>query len=455
MRNYSARVRRAAIFLAALAFVPAAHAAPPAVTVQATPASGPAPLGVTLTAAGDAATYHWDLGDGTAADGPVVQHVYPAGRFVARVTAASPTGESSQASVTITSYGLTLSGPHAAGYGLRARFHGRLVPGSKGARVVLYRGGTRIGSAKTGHGGRFRVSGRVGTPGAQYTVRSGPAVSAPLTLAVRPALRASFTGSGRIGRPLAVTAWERPAGAGTLTVKVWRGRRLFAARTGAGRVRIRLNTRRAATYRVRISVAPAQGYSASHTLITHAVFDPSLRIGSRGPSVLALEQRLHELHFAVGAVNGYYGFETSDAVVAFQKLHGLPRTGATDARFWRALETAHVPVPRHAGAGLHVEVSKELQVLLLVRDGEVTLVVPVSTGATGNTPLGLWHVYSKVPGFNAKEMYYSSFFVGGFAIHGYHSVPTYPASHGCVRIPLWIAPRVYSLLGYGTAVYIY
>ncbi len=79
----------------------------------------------------------------------------------------------------------------------------------------------------------------------------------------------------------------------------------------------------------------------------------------------------------------------------------------------------------------------------------------MSTGATGNTPVGVWHVYSKVPGFNAKEMYYSSFFVGAFAIHGYHSVPPYPASHGCVRIPLWVAPRVYSLIGYGTTVYIY
>jgi lipoprotein-anchoring transpeptidase ErfK/SrfK len=79
----------------------------------------------------------------------------------------------------------------------------------------------------------------------------------------------------------------------------------------------------------------------------------------------------------------------------------------------------------------------------------------VSTGATGNTPLGHWRVYSRVPGFNAKAMYYSSFFVGGFAIHGYHSVPPYPASHGCVRIPLWVAYRVYSLIDYGTAVYIY
>jgi peptidoglycan hydrolase-like protein with peptidoglycan-binding domain len=450
-------MRRLAIIGTALAFVlvPAAHAAPPAVAVQASPSTGAAPLTVTLTASGDAATYHWNLGDGTTADGPVVQHVYAAGKFVAQVTATSPVGETSQASVTITSYGLSLSGPRTAGYGQRALFRGRLVPGLRGARVVLYRGTTRVGSAKTAHGGRFSVRGRVGTPDSQYTVRYGPAASSPVTLGVRPALTASFSGSGQVGRPLVLVARERPAGAGTLTVHVWRGNRLFAKRTGTGRLRLRLSTREAAVYRVRLSVAPAQGYAAGSTTVTRAVYTPNLRIGSRGPSVYALEQRLHELHYDLGAADGYYGADTADAVVAFQKLHGLARTGATDARFWRALEVAHTPVPRHAGAGLHVEVSKELQVLFLVRDGQVTLVLTVSTGATGNTPVGVWHVYSKVPGYNAKEMYYSSFFVGGFAIHGYHSVPTYAASHGCVRIPIWAAQHIYSLLDYGTAVYIY
>ena len=82
-------VRRAAVVLAALAFAPAAHGAPPAVTAQATPASGAAPLVVTLTATGDTATYHWELGDGSTADGPMVQHTYAAGRFTATVTATS------------------------------------------------------------------------------------------------------------------------------------------------------------------------------------------------------------------------------------------------------------------------------------------------------------------------------------------------------------------------------
>jgi hypothetical protein len=447
------RVRRAVILVAALAFAPSAHAAPPAVSVQASATTGPAPLTVTLTASGDLATYHWDLGDGTAADGPVVQHAYAAGRFTARVTATAPSGETSQAQVTITSLGLTLKAPRVGRYRQLLGFHGRLVPGLKGKRVALYRGGQRLATAKTRKGGSFSLRGRVGTPDSLYTVRYEGAVSNQVGLAVRPQLDTAFVGSGQLGRPLALTVREQPAGAGQLAVKVWRAGRLIAARRGAGRLRIRLSTHRATTYRVLVTVAPAQGYAATRRSLQQTVFLPNLRIGSRGSSVLGLEQRLHELHYALARVDGYYGTDTSDAVIAFQKLHGLPRTGSTDLRFWRMLDRAGIPAARHGGD--HVEISKELQVLFIVRAGQVSLIVPVSTGATGNTPLGVWHVYSRVPGYNAEQMYYSSFFVGAFAIHGYHSVPPYPASHGCVRIPIWVAPRVYSLIDYGTTVYIY
>jgi N-acetylmuramoyl-L-alanine amidase len=448
-------MRRAAIVVAVLAFVPAAQAAPPALSIQASTTRGPAPLTVTLTASGDLATYHWDFGDGTAADGPVVQHAYGPGRFNARVTATGPSGESSQAQVTIVALGLTLNGPRTGGYRQLLGFHGRLVPGLKGARVGLYRGEQRIASTKTHKGGRFSLRGRVGAAGSIYTVRHDGAVSNQFAPAVRPQLNTAFIGSGQIGRPLALAAQARPATAGRLTVKVWRAGRIFAARTGSGALRVRLSTARPMTYRILVSVAPAQGYAKASRSLQQTVFLPNLRVGSRGASVLGLEQRLYQLHYALGHVDGYYGIDTADAVVAFQKLHGLGRAGSTDLRFWRALDRAGIPTARHGGAGLHVEVSKELQVLLLVRNGEVSLIVPVSTGATGNTPVGVWHVYSRVPGYNAEQMFYSSFFVGAFAIHGYHSVPPYPASHGCVRIPIWVAPRVYSLIDYGTTVFIY
>jgi hypothetical protein len=408
---------------------------------------------VTLTATGDAAAYHWDLGDGTAADGPAVQHVYAAGAFTARVTATASTGETAQAAVAVTSIGLSLAAPRVGRYQQKLRFHGRLAPARKGVRVGLFRGERRIASVRTGKDGRFFVRGRVGTPDQRYTVRYAGAVSKAVTLAVRPGLDTAFLGSGQLGRRLSFLARVRPAVAGTLTVRIWRGTRLVRARSGRGRIRIALKTAHAGAYRVRVSLQAAPGYLQARRALERIVFLPFLSAGSTGPSVYELDRRLNELHYALGQIDGYFGRDDVDAVIAFQKLHGLPRTGAVDTRFWAELQRAQDPRPRYPGD--HVEVSKGRQVLFLVRDGKVALIVPVSTGATGNTPLGHWRVYSRVPGFNALAMYYSSFFVGAFAIHGYHSVPPYPASHGCVRIPLWVAYRVYSLIDYGTPVYIY
>jgi len=101
-----------------------------------------------------------------------------------------------------------------------------------------------------------------------------------------------------------------------------------------------------------------------------------------------------------------------------------------------------------------VEVDKTRQVLFVVRNGQVELATHVSTGATGNTPVGTWHVYRKVGGWD-WVLWYPMYFKGGFAIHGYPSVPAYPASHGCVRVPMWSAPLLWSRWGYGTTVVVY
>jgi hypothetical protein len=202
-----------------------------------------------------------------------------------------------------------------------------------------------------------------------------------------------------------------------------------------------------------LSTAAAEGYTASRLSLRKIVFQPRLAVGSRGPGVLALNEALHNLHIALAAVDSSYGLDTRDAVVAFQKLHGLPRTGAVDARFWRMLSASATPRARYPGD--HIEVSKPLQVLFVVRGGKVVLVTHVSTGATGNTPVGRWHVYSKVPGWLSDGMFDSSFFLRGFAIHGYPSVPFYPGSHGCVRVPVWLAPRIYAYDPPGSTIFIY
>jgi cell wall hydrolase len=440
------------MFVAAMAFAPAAHAAPPAVSVQATPARGAAPLQVTLTASGDLATYRWDLGDGATAEGAAVHHLYAAGTFTARVTATSPAGETAQAAVTVSSIGLSLAAPRIGRYQQKLRFYGRLVPGLKGARIGLYRGERRIATVRTGRSGRFFVRGRVGTPDKQYTVRYGGAVSNAVVLAVRPGLDTAFRGSSQVGHRLSFFARARPSNAGTLTVRIWRGKRLVKTHNARGRLQIALSTRRAGAYRVKVSLQPTAGYLQSRRALDRIVFQPVLSAGSAGPSVYELDRRLNELHYALGQVDGYFGRDDVDAVIAFQKLHGLPRTGSVDTRFWTELQRAQVPRARYPGD--HVEVSKDRQVLFLVRNGSVALIVPVSTGATGNTPLGVWHVYRRVAGWD-WVLWYPTYFTGAFAIHGYPDVPPYPASHGCVRVPMWVAQRLFEADDYGTTVYVY
>jgi lipoprotein-anchoring transpeptidase ErfK/SrfK len=79
----------------------------------------------------------------------------------------------------------------------------------------------------------------------------------------------------------------------------------------------------------------------------------------------------------------------------------------------------------------------------------------VSTGAGGATRDGSFRVHRKLAGFSANHLYYPSYFDGLRAMHGWTEVPTYAASHGCVRIPYWNAVWVYERAAYGTRVVVY
>ena len=427
--------------------------AKPTVSVQATPATGQAPLNVTLAATGDAVTYHWDLGDKTQADGPVVQHQYATGRFTATVTGTAADGTTAQASVVITSAQLTLTGPKVATYGRRATFRGRMAPALRGAPITLYSGSTPVRTTKADKKGRFAFrikQAALATYAAHFDVVGSNAVAVP----VRPALDVAIPRTGMIGRPLKFRAKLRPTGSGTMKVRIWRSGHELPPRTFGDHANLHLSTKRVAVYKVRIIVTPTGTFSPRKKTFRASVFLPYLALGARGPSVRILERRLAQLHYATRGVDGFYSYDTADAVLAFQKVNGLARTGRVTPDVWRRLQSARAPLPRYR-YGHHFEVNKTKQVLFDVNGGRVVRVVHVSTGATGNTPAGLWHIYSKVPGTLPSGMFDSNFFLRGFAIHGYPSVPSYPASHGCVRVPNWVAPTLFASSYYGEAVYIY
>jgi PKD repeat protein len=448
-------MRRSAAFaalLAALVWPAGALADPPAVSVTATPASGPAPLSVTLAATGDPATYHWTLGDGTSADGAIVHHVFPSGAHTALVTATAADGETSTAQVTVTGTAVSLNAPAAANYAARGVFAGRISPARAGVRVTITAAGRRVGVAATTAGGVFHTRIAVLRPG-PYRAHSQGADSPARTVLVHSTIDASITGTALVGSKLQVQATARPLTAGRLRVRVERSGTQTFDRMYRGPASLQLGTSGAAAYVVRVTLVPNHGYTGHGRVLRSTVYVPALGLGSHGPSVLALEQQLYRLHYALRTVDSSFDDDTRDAVYAFQKVYGLARTGRVDATFWRLL--AHATVPRARYACDHVEVDKTRQVLFVVRNGQVVLITHVSTGATGNTPLGTWHVYGKTPGWLPDGMFDSSFFLRGFAVHGYPEVPPYPASHGCVRVPVWLAPRLYGLIPTGSEVVIY
>jgi len=352
--------------------------------------------------------------------------------------------------------------PNPVRYGGRAVVSGAITPAVAGERVGIYvqagNGLSPVGNATTNAAGRFSLAKAVKTHRvfvAQAVDAVGNVVeSAPVSARVRPRIVTLLRGSRRIGARLKLFGRVLPRVAGRVTLT--EGDRVLRVRVGpAGRFRATLTTTRLYRYHPIVRLRPAAGYVAWHRRYSARIKLGPLTIGSRGAAVGWLEFSLHRLaHYALPGVDNAYDSTTADAVLAFQKVHGLPRTGSVDRRFWEVLRRSGPP-PARIRSGNHIEIDKTRQVLFEVRKGDVVSVSHVSTGATGNTPLGRWHVYAKGPGFNAKGMYDSLFFVGEFAIHGYYSVPSYPASHGCVRTPIWFAGGLYSRWGVGTSVYVF
>ena len=445
------------IAVALLIAVPAASAARAQVTIQATPATGPAPLTVTFTAT-EATEAHWDFGDGTSADGPTVQHIYAAGRWTATASVRGNDGATVTQSVSITAYGLTLAGPNPARYDRRVNFRGAVVPAERGVAVTLSGPNGRVGSAKTGAQGTYVIRARVRAPG-EYSATSGRATSAAIVLRVVPKLVTALVGGGARGSRYFFTARLAPAAAGTLGVTISRGSNALVDRTFDGRVRIKLDTRRLTSYLIRVEVVPNEGYAATARVLHATVVLPRLGLGARSSAVAQLGDQLRRLHYAAPYGATFDG-RMLDAVYAFQKVQGLPRTGAVDTHFWRALGNPRTAIPRYAQPATHLEVNKGLQVLYVVRGSRVALIVPVSTaGLPGKfTPVGRFSIYRNVGGFDPSPLgtlYDPMYFTGGYAIHGNPSVPPYPASHGCVRVPMWVAPHLYATSPYGETVYVY
>jgi lipoprotein-anchoring transpeptidase ErfK/SrfK len=154
-------------------------------------------------------------------------------------------------------------------------------------------------------------------------------------------------------------------------------------------------------------------------------------------------------------------------LIAFEKANGLDRDGVVGPGEWVEILRERRPEPPLASPDGYVYVDLGRQILFDVQEGRVRRVLPVSTGGgytyTGLdglqhvaiTPTGTFEVFRKVPGKDRSylgTLYYPGYFTNGFAIHGSRSVPPQPVSHGCVRIPLWLAQEFFQRIEIGTPV---
>src|SRR5215212_7704822 len=150
-----------------------------------------------------------------------------------------------------------------------------------------------------------------------------------------------------------------------------------------------------------------------------------------------------------------YGSKTGRAVMAFRKVNGMKRTFNASPAIFRRLAAGHGSFHlKYPGKGKHVEVDISRQVMVLANHGKAQYTFHVSTGAPATPTIrGHYSFYRRQPGFNSLGMYYSVYWHGGYAIHGYHSVPPFPASHGCVRNPIPESKFIYNWVALGMSIY--
>lgn len=209
--------------------------------------------------------------------------------------------------------------------------------------------------------------------------------------------------------------------------------------------------------------------TAKATTTTTKPQPASLGPGSKGAEVKALEEALAAQRYSIGAVDGVYDAMTAHAVMAFQKAHGLTRSGRATPDVIAKVKTAGTLGPMMPGGGANrVEIDLKRQILQLYKGGQLVTVLPVSTGNNKRfcvdgacdvavTPGGSFRVTRKISGIRVSrlgKLWNPVYFNGGIAIHGSPSVPGYPASHGCVRIPIPVSEWFHAQVPVGTPVYV-
>jgi hypothetical protein len=183
---------------------------------------------------------------------------------------------------------------------------------------------------------------------------------------------------------------------------------------------------------------------------------PALHQGQCGDVVIGFKKAMRKLGYIANS-GRCFGGKTARGVLAYRKVNEMTRSTRAGAGLVRSMFAGKGGYKvLHPGAGEHLEAPLAKQVLVFTKGDKPFAIYPVSSGKPSTpTVTGHFTFIRTEPGYNSHGMYYSFYFYGGYAVHGYESVPDYPASHGCIRTFIADQPEIYERIHYGESIFVF
>lgn len=226
---------------------------------------------------------------------------------------------------------------------------------------------------------------------------------------------------------------------------------------GTGSFRTSITVRKDGKYAVaaKHEATPALG-GDSTVRKSWKVSYPALHQGECGDVVVGFKKAMRKMGY-IANDGSCFGGKTGRGVLAYRKVNDMSRSMRAGAGLVKnAFAGKGGYEVRHPGAGEHVEAPLSKQVLVFAKGDKPFAIYPISSGKSSTpTVTGHFEFIRQEPGYNSHGMYYSFYFYGGYAVHGYESVPDYPASHGCLRTFIADQPEIYKRIHFGEDIFIW
>jgi hypothetical protein len=183
---------------------------------------------------------------------------------------------------------------------------------------------------------------------------------------------------------------------------------------------------------------------------------PALHQGQCGDAVTGFKKAMREMGYIANS-GSCFGAKTGRGVLAYRKVNDMARSMRAGAGLVKNVFGGKGEYKvRHPEAGEHVEAPLSKQVLVFAKGDKPFAIYPISSGKSSTpTVTGHFTFIRTEPGYNSHGMYYSFYFYGGYAVHGYESVPDYPASHGCIRTFIVDQPEIFNRIHYGEDIFVW